>query len=178
MWTCELLFDRLCQFGPIDTVSCYGHIENAVDIYNAPKWWIAAGYSQRWGNWIVDGYFGVWFFTTNSDFWSRNNYYPGTQTQSQSPIGAVEGHLSRSFKPRLWASLDGNLWFGGKTSLNGVPNSQTRQTNSRLGATLAVPITKHQSLKFSYSDGTYIRYGGNYQHVSVAWQYSWLGKPK
>ncbi len=136
------------------------------------------GYSQRWGNWILDGYFGVWFFTTNSDFWSRNVYYPGTRTQSQNPIGAVEGHLSRSFKPRLWVSLDGNFWFGGKTSLNGVPNSQTRQTNSRLGATLAVPITKHQSLKFSYSDGTYIRYGGNYQNVSVAWQYSWLGKPK
>ena len=38
-------------------------------------------------------------------------------------------------------------------------------------------LTKHQSLKFSYSDGTYIRYGGNYQNVSAAWQYSWLGRP-
>ena len=43
------------------------------------------GYSQRWDNWILDGYFGVWFFTTNSDFWSRNAYYPGTRTQSQNP---------------------------------------------------------------------------------------------
>ena len=30
------------------------------------------GYSQRWGKWIVDGYAGVWFFTTNQDYWSRN----------------------------------------------------------------------------------------------------------
>ena len=136
------------------------------------------GYSQRWGNWILDGYFGVWFFTTNPDFWSRNIYYAGTRSQSQNPIGSIEGHLSRSFKPRLWASLDGNFWFGGKTTVNGVQNPFTQQTNSRLGGTVAVPISKHQSLKLSYSDGTYIRYGGNYQNVSVAWQYSWLGKPK
>ena len=136
------------------------------------------GYSQRWGNWILDGYLGVWFFTTNPDFWSRNVYYAGTRSQSQNPIGAFEGHLSYSLKPRLWASLDGNFWFGGKTTVNGVQNPFTRQTNSRLGGTVAVPISKHQSLKLSYSDGTYIRYGGNYQNVSVAWQYSWLGKPK
>jgi hypothetical protein len=37
---------------------------------------------------------------------------------------------------------------------------------------------KHQSLKVSYSDGAYVRFGGNYQSVSVAWQYSWLGWPK
>ncbi len=136
------------------------------------------GYSQRWGNWILDGYFGAWFFTTNPDFWSRNVYYAGTRSQSQNPIGSFEGHLSHSFKPRLWASLDGNFWFGGKTTLNGVQNPLTRAANSRLGGTVSVPISKHQSLKLSYSDGTYVRFGGNYQNVSVAWQYSWLGNPK
>ena len=35
------------------------------------------GYSQCWsGKWILDGYAGVWFFTTNPEFWSRNIYYP------------------------------------------------------------------------------------------------------
>ena len=137
------------------------------------------GYSQRWGGkWVLDGYFGVWFFTTNPDFWSHNIYYAGTRSQSQNPVGALEGHLSYDFKPRLWASLDGNFWFGGSTSVNGVPNPLTRETNSRLGGTVAIPITKHQSLKFSYSDGTYTRFGGNYQNVSAAWQYSWLGRPK
>ncbi len=57
---------------------------------------------------------GVWFFTTNSDFWSRNIYYSATRSQTQAPIGSFEGHLSYDFKPRLWASLDGNFWFGGK----------------------------------------------------------------
>ena len=137
------------------------------------------GYSERWGGkWVLDGYFGVWFFTTNRDFWSRNTFYAGTRSQSQNPIGAVEGHLSYDFKPRLWASVDGNFWFGGSTSVDGVQNPLTQAANSRIGGTVAVPITKHQTLKFSYSDGTYIRFGGNYQNVSAAWQYSWLGRPK
>jgi hypothetical protein len=136
------------------------------------------GYSERWGKWVLDGYMGVWFFTTNNDFWSRNSFYAGTRSQSQSPIGSFEGHLSYDFKPRLWASLDGNFWFGGKTSVSGVQNPFTEQTNSRIGGTVSVPISKHQSLKFSYNNGTYIRFGGNYQNISAAWQYSWLGKPK
>ena len=136
------------------------------------------GYSQRWGgHWVVDAYFGVWFFTTNPDFWSRNIYFAGTRSQSQNPIGALEGHLSYDFKPRLWASLDCNYWFGGKTIVNGVQNPLSQESNSRIGGTVALPITKHQSLKFSYSTGSYIRFGGNYQNVSAAWQYSWQGKP-
>ncbi len=135
------------------------------------------GYSQRWGKWILDGYVGAWFFTTNKDFWSRNIYYAGTRSQTQKPIGSVEGHLSYDFKPRLWVSLDGNFWFGGATSVGGVENSLTYVANSRLGGTAAIPITKHQALKFSYSDGTYIRFGGNYHNISAAWQYSWLGRP-
>jgi hypothetical protein len=136
------------------------------------------GYSERWGHWVLDGYSGIWFYTKNPEFFSHNTLFLGTQSQSQKPIGAFEGHLSYDLKPRLWFSLDGNYWFGGKTSLNGIENPLTRQKNSRVGGTASIPVSKHQSLKFSYSNGAYIRYGGNYQSVSVAWQYSWLGRPK
>ena len=135
------------------------------------------GYSRRWRNWVLDGYFGVLFFTTNQDFFSRNSYYAGDRSQSQKPIGTFDGHLSYDFKPRLWVSLDGNFWFGGKTSVNGIENSLTFQRNSRLGGTVSVPITGHQSLKFSYSDGAYTRFGGSHKSISSAWQYSWLGRP-
>jgi hypothetical protein len=132
------------------------------------------GYSERWGRWILDGYAGVWFYTTNSAFYS----IPTPQPQTEAPIGSFEGHLSYDFprSPRLWASLDGNFWFGGITALNGIRNLQTKQTASRIGGTVAFPISKHQSLKASYSNGTYIRFGGDYQNVSVAWQYSWVGR--
>ena len=132
------------------------------------------GYSERWGKWVLDGYAGVWFYTRNPAYYS----IPEPKPQSEDPIGSFEGHLSRDVKPRLWVSLDGNFWFGGVTSLNGIRNLQTKQTGSRIGGTGSIPITKHQSIKMSYSDGTYIRFGGNYQSVSLAWQYSWLGKPK
>jgi hypothetical protein len=131
------------------------------------------GYSQRWGNWILDGYARVWFYTPNDAFFNK----PLPTPQTEEPIGSFEGHLSYDFKKqRMWASLDGNFWFGGVTALNGIRNPSTRQTASRIGGTFALPITKHQSLKFSYSDGTYVRFGGNYNNVAVAWQYSWLGR--
>jgi hypothetical protein len=133
------------------------------------------GYSRRWGNWLLDGYGGVWFYTTNNDFFSM----PNPQPQTEQPIGSFEGHLSYDFsKQRCWVSLDGNFWFGGATSLNGTSNPGTRQTSSRIGGTAAFPLSRHQSIKISYSNGTYVRFGGNYQSVSVAWQYSWLGRPK
>ncbi|MFY9731991.1 MAG: hypothetical protein WAK24_15400, partial [Candidatus Acidiferrales bacterium] len=117
----------------------------------------------------------VWFYTINNAFFSM----PNPQPQTEQPIGSFEGHLSYDFtKQRCWVSLDGNFWYGGATSLNGVSNPGTRQTSSRVGATAAFPLGKHQTIKASYSNGTYVRFGGNYQSVSVAWQYSWLGWPK
>jgi hypothetical protein len=135
------------------------------------------GYSERWGHWVVDGYAGVWFFTANPEFWSRNSFFPGVRSQTQEPVGSTEFHLSYDIKQRLWASLDGNFWFGGRTTVNGIQNVNTYQKNSRIGATVSVPVNRHQSIKISYNNGAYVLYGGNYQSVSVAWQYSWLGRP-
>jgi hypothetical protein len=132
------------------------------------------GYSERWGHWVLDAYAGVWFYTRNPASFAG----PVVAPQTETPIGAFESHLSYDFKPRLWMSLDGNFWTGGVTSLSGIQNLQTKQTGSRIGVTASIPINKHQSIKASYSNGTYIRFGGNYQSVSVAWQYSWIGQPK
>jgi hypothetical protein len=132
------------------------------------------GYSRRWDKWILDAYGGVWFYTTNSQSFN----VPVPTPQSEAPIGSFEGHLSRDFGNRWWASLDGNFWFGGTTTLNGIRNPATHQTSSRLGGTFAIPVTRHQSIKAAYSRGTYIRFGGNYHNLQVAWQYSWFGWPK
>lgn len=147
--------------------------------YGANRWAFKpeVGLSRRWGHWVVDTYGAVWFFTTNHDFFSRNQFSPGTNTQKQNSIFAFEGHLSYDVKPRLWASLDGNFWVGGRTILNGAENSTTLQRNSRIGSTISFPVSKRQSFKFSYNRGVYILYAGKYQNVSVAWQYSWLGRP-
>ena len=147
--------------------------------YGANRWAFKPefGYSRRFGHWIMDGYAGVWLYTRNPEFFSRNDYVSIVQVQTQDPIVALEGHLSYDVRPRLWVSLDGNFWRGGRTSLNGVENPLTLQKNSRLGVTGSVPLTRNQSVKLSYNRGTYIRFGGNYNNLSVAWQYSWLGRP-
>jgi hypothetical protein len=136
------------------------------------------GYSGRFGSFIVDGYAAVWFFTTNPEFFSHNQYVPGTQSQTQEPVLAFETHVSYDVKPRFWVSLDGNFWRGGRTSLNGVQNPETLQQNSRIGVTASIPLTRRQALKLGYADGAYVRFGGNYKIASIAWQYSWLGSPK
>ncbi len=130
------------------------------------------GYSERWGHWILDGYAGVWFYTTNPATFA----VPVPKPQTEAPIGSFEGHLSYSFTNRLWVSLDGNFWTGGVTSLSGIRNLDTKQTSSRIGGTASIPFSKRQSVKVSYSNGTYIRFGGNYQNLSVGYQYTWIGR--
>lgn len=135
------------------------------------------GLSRRWGNWMLDAYVGGWFFTANDDYFSRA---PGTHPpnrQTQEPMGATELHLSYTIKPRFWVSIDGNYWHGGETSLNGKVTPTTLQANSRMGTTASLPLTGRQSLKISYSGGTYTSFGGNFQNLQVGWQYSWIGHP-
>ena len=135
------------------------------------------GLSHRHGRWLLDGYLGVWFFTENDDFFSNGTSAHTANTRSQNPLGALEGHLSYDIRNRLWVSADGNYWYGGAVSLNGVRSAGTLQANSRIGATASFPVSKHQSLKVSYSYGAIVRVGGNYHDVSLAWQYSWFGRP-
>lgn len=130
------------------------------------------GVSRSWGRWVVDGYAGAWFFTANSESFSL----PAPRYQTLSPIASFEGHLSYDLKPRLWFSLDGNFWTGGTATVDGLENPGTRQTSARIGGTASIPLNQRQSLKFSYSHGAYIRFGGDYQNVSISWQYAWVGK--
>ena len=141
--------------------------------YGANRWEFKPeiALSQRWGDWLLDTYGAVWLFSAN------HRFYPGTANQTRGPIVGFEGHLSYDVRPRLWASFDSNFWFGGSTSVNGAESLNTLQRNSRIGGTASIPISKHQSLKFSYSDGVVVQYGSAFQNVSIAWQYSWLGRP-
>lgn len=137
------------------------------------------GFSRARGHWVFDAYAAVWFFTENPEFFSNNpDFHTGTQSQKQNPIGAIEFHLSYDVRPRLWVSLDGNFWNGGKTSVNGVENPATLQRNSRVGVTASLPLTRHQAFKVSYAQGAYIRFGGDYKIFSAGWQYSWIDRPK
>ena len=129
------------------------------------------GITRRWSRWLAEAHGGVWFFRPNRSF------FPGDSMRTQSPMMSLEGHFGYYLKPRLWVSLDGNFWNGGRTSVNGLPK-QDLQRNSRIGVSFSTPVSRHQSLKISYSRGTYVSIGGDFQTVSAAWQYSWIGMPR
>ena len=96
------------------------------------------GISRAIRRWTIEGYAGVWLFTTNDTF------YTGSSIRTQDPIAALQGHASYTIRPRLWVALDGTWYSGGSTTVDGVAKGDL-QRNSRLGATLSVPINaRHQ----------------------------------
>ena len=117
------------------------------------------------GHWDFDAYLGVWLFTDNGDF------YTGGRTRSQDPVVALQGHASYTFKPRLWAAIDATWYRGGGASVEGGAPSDG-MNNSRLGATVSLPVGTRQSFKVAYSSGVVVRSGSNFSTISVGWQ--WL----
>ncbi len=122
------------------------------------------------GRWDFDGYLGVWLFTQNRDF------YPGAQARTQDPLVSVQGHVSYTFRPRLWAAVDATWYQGGAARVAGGAPTQA-MNNSRLGVTASFPLGRRQSFKIAYSDGVSVRTGSNFSVFSVGWQWLWITKP-
>jgi hypothetical protein len=115
----------------------------------------------------VDAYLGVWLFMDNQDF------YPGGKHREQSPVVATQGHVSYTFKPRLWVAVDGTWYSGGGASVEGgEPIGEVN--NARMGATLSIPAGRQQSFKVSYSGGVTVRSGTNFRTIAVGWQWLFL----
>jgi hypothetical protein len=110
---------------------------------------------------------GAAFYTVNHEF------YKG-KIRSQKPIGSVQGHVVYNFKRGIWASVDGTYYWGGSTTVDGVEGNDL-QKNTRLGCTLAIPMSLHQSLKFYFSTGVSTRTGSDFDLIGVVWQYRWGG---
>jgi hypothetical protein len=121
--------------------------------------------------WMMDVYAGVWLFTTNYSF------YPGTSVRRQDPLGAIQAHLSYTIKPGFWAAADATFYAGGNSTVNDVVKDD-RQSNSRIGLTVSMPVGKINSVKIACSTGAVIRFGANFTSVSVSWQTAWFKKAK
>lgn len=123
------------------------------------------GISREFGRWTLEGCAGVWLFTDNTNFY-------GGRTRSQDSITSLQAHVIYTFKPRMWLAFDANFYNGGRTSVDGVPKADLQQ-NSRVGLTFALPVTKTQSLKFSFSRGAVTSIGADFNSFGMAWQYVW-----
>ena len=123
------------------------------------------GVSQGLGAWILEGAFGVTFFSDNDDFF-------GGQTRKQDPLYAVQAHVIYAFNPVLWAALNTTYYAGGRTAVNGVLNNDMQQ-NSRWGATLSKSVDRRNSFKLYFSSGASARTGTNFTTLGFAWQHAW-----
>ena len=133
------------------------------------------GVSRRFNRLIIDGYAAVWLFTDNDDYFADAEGHQGS-VRTQAPIGALAGHVSYDLNRRFWISRDLNYWYGGRTTVDGVRSLTSVQSNSRVGVTGSFPVSRHQSVKASFSDGVITRLGGSFKVLSVGWQYSWVGR--
>lgn len=124
------------------------------------------GLSKPLGRLTAELAAGVWLFTDNSDFY-------GGQRREQKPLGAVQANASYTFRPRLWAAFAATFYTGGQTSLDGVRKADL-QRNTRLGATLSIPVGRNQSVKLAAATGIITRIGGDFDTLSAAWQIQWF----
>jgi hypothetical protein len=124
------------------------------------------GLSKAWGPVILELIPAITFFTKNDDSF-------GGKTLEQDPIYSVQGHLLYEFFPALWAALDATYYAGGRTTIDGEKGPQPG--NVRVGATVALSMSRHQSIKLYGSTGIYSRTDNDFWAVGIAWQYRWGG---
>jgi len=128
---------------------------------------VELGVSKALGHWTLELVPGVTFFGDNTDFL-------GGHTRSQEPLYSVQAHVIYGFDSGIWMALDATYFTGGQTSVDGVSDAN-RQSNSRAGLTLALPIDRSNSIKLYANSGVSTRTGSNFTTAGVAWQYRWGG---
>ena len=81
------------------------------------------GYSEQWGNWLVDAYAGAWFYTSNPASYN----IPAPNSCTQTTNGTTYWRFGRSFEPQLQVRY---LGITGRQLLVGWCHELERHTES------------------------------------------------
>ena len=125
------------------------------------------GLSKAVGAWTLELQAAMTFFADNDRFF-------GSNTRSQRPLYALQGHLIHAFPSGKWISFDTTYFTGGRSSINDVA-SDDLQRNWRAGVVFAIPVDRLDSFKLSASSGVSARTGNNFDAIGIAWQHRWGG---
>jgi hypothetical protein len=109
---------------------------------------------------------GATVFTKNDDFLGR--------TREQAPLYSLQANVIYEIGWGIWGALTATYLTGGRTTVDGR-RSDDRQDNLRIGGTLALPVTRHHSVKVYGATGASTRVGGDFDVIGIAWQYRWGG---
>jgi hypothetical protein len=125
------------------------------------------GISKALGPLTLELTTGVTMYTDNHDFF-------GGKTREQAPIYSAQGHVSYTLGAGFWVALDGTYYTGGRTTVDGVEGNDL-QKNTRLGATVVLPVNRYMSVKLYGSTGVSTRTGSDFNAGGLFLQYRWGG---
>jgi hypothetical protein len=123
------------------------------------------GVSKAVAPWTFEAAAGVTFLTDNEEYF-------GNHVRRQDPLYSIQGHAIYNINRKMWGSLDGTYYTGGRTSVNGTLDNDL-QSNSRWGGTYAYSLTRHNSAKLYFSSGVTARTGSEFRIYGIGWQYRW-----
>ena len=124
------------------------------------------GFAQHFNkDWIMELYLSSWFFTPN------NNYLNGKELK-QSPFLGIKGHLIKTFKNRMWATIDVGYGYGAEPTVDGVKKNVTISSYV-IGASAAVPIGIKHTLRFTAKSSFRIKQGPDFDGLFITYQYFW-----
>jgi hypothetical protein len=115
--------------------------------------------------WAVDAYINAYFFTDNTE-------YHGVEILRQQPLPGIEGHLSYTFTPSVWASADLRYSFRGETAVDGVAQNNA-QKNLTAGAEANWSPNPQNSLDLVFGTAVVHRNAPASTSITLKYIYSW-----
>jgi hypothetical protein len=133
------------------------------------RWFVKPdiGISKAWGAFVLELSSGVFIFTNNDDFF-------GGKRLEQDPLVTSQMHATYNFGRGIWAALSATYDYGGRTRVDGEKNDDLIG-NSRMGATLALPVNRNNSVKLFANTGIHTSIGNDFDMAGIFWQYRWGG---
>jgi hypothetical protein len=107
---------------------------------------------------------GATVYTDNDDFLGRR--------RGQEPFYSFQGNVIHQFPWGIWGAVTVTYLTGGRTTVGGRKGDD-RQDNVRVGGTISLPLSRHQSVKVYGATGAATRVGGEFDVVGIVWQYRW-----
>jgi hypothetical protein len=124
------------------------------------------GVQHRRGSWTFEATGAAWIYTDNESFFNGN-------TLSRDPFFSLDGAIIYSFRSGIWASAAAGVGVGGRTSLNGVVNRDSR-TDSVWALGVGFPINQMFGVRVNYIDSHRWRLIGNETRtITVGLSASW-----
>ncbi|HTH00329.1 MAG TPA: transporter [Vicinamibacterales bacterium] len=127
------------------------------------------GFSWGHGRVILEAAAGAWLFTHNGNYVGR--------TQAQSALYFAKGNAIVTFRRGIWGAVSYGRATGGRTQVDGI-ETNSLQTNDRLGTTWLIPITRWVAIRAVYTSGLATRFGADFDSFAIGAQYTWFKRPQ